>query len=178
MASPRALATRDAPRDGARRLVTPPFVVREVHDSSGVAEVRRLVLAHAEARATTPGVEYMRADAAGLPGPYVPPRGGLWLATSDDTGIGCVALRPLDGGIAEVKRMFVDAAWRGRGVGRALLEALLAGARARGYETLRLGTLRDMTAAQSLYHSLGFAPIARYRPDELIETTFYELPLT
>jgi putative acetyltransferase len=155
-----------------------PFVIHEVRHAGEVAEVRRLVLAHADVRATTPGVEYMRADAAGLPGPYVPPRGGLWLATSNETGIGCVALRPLDDEAAEVKRMFVDAAWRGQGVGRALLEELVAGATARGYRTLRLGTLRDMTAAQSLYQSLGFAPIARYRPDELMETTFYELPLT
>jgi GNAT superfamily N-acetyltransferase len=88
-----------------------------------------------------------------------------------------VALRPLDGGAAEVKRMFVDASWRGRGVGRALLETLIEGARARGYDTLRLGTLEDMTAAQSLYHSLGFAPIGRYRPDELVDTRFYERSL-
>jgi GNAT superfamily N-acetyltransferase len=158
--------------------VTRPFVVHEVHDSEGIDEVRRLVLAHADARATTPGVEYMRADAVGLPGPYIPPRGGLWLATSDDMGVGCVALRPLDADAAEVKRMFVDAAWRGRGVGRALLEALIDGARIREYRTLRLGTLHDMTAAQSLYHSLGFTPIARYRPDELMDTTFYELTLS
>jgi putative acetyltransferase len=158
--------------------VTVPFVVREVRAAEEVAEVRRLVLAHAEARATTPGVDYMRADALGMPGPYVPPRGGLWLATSGDASVGCVALRPLNDETAEVKRMFVDAAWRGRGVGRALLEALIAGARARGYRSLRLGTLRDMTAAQALYHSLGFRPIDRYRPDELMETTFYELTLT
>jgi putative acetyltransferase len=100
--------------------VTEPFIVREVHDARDVVEVRRLVLAHAEARATTPGVESMRADAARLPAPYVPPRGGLWLAASNDTGVGCVALRPLDDETAEVKRMFVDAAWRGHGVGRAL----------------------------------------------------------
>ena len=149
-----------------------------MRDAGGVAEVQRLVLAHAAARSTTPGVEYMRFDALGLPGPYVPPRGGLWLATSDDLGIGCVALRPLDAEAAEVKRMFVDAAWRGHGVGRALLETLIEGARARGYRILRLGTLQDMTVAQSLYHSLGFTPIARYRPDELIDTTFYELTLT
>ena len=158
--------------------MTQPFVVREVHDSDGVDQVRRLVLAHADARATTPGVEYMRADALGLPGPYLPPRGGLWLATSDHVEIGCVALRPLDVEAGEVKRMFVDAAWRGHGVGRALLEALIDGARARDYRLLRLGTLHDMTAGRSLYHSLGFTPIDRYRADELIDTTFYELTLT
>jgi GNAT superfamily N-acetyltransferase len=154
------------------------LVVREVREAPDVAEVRRLVLAHANARAATPGVEHMRADAERMPGPYVAPRGGLWLALVGDVAIGCVALRPLDDGTAEVKRMFVDPAWRGRGAGRALLEALIDGARARGYETLRLGTLDDMMIAQALYHSLGFRPIARYRPDELIDTRFYELSLT
>jgi ribosomal protein S18 acetylase RimI-like enzyme len=151
--------------------------VSEVTAPGDVEEVRRLVLEYASAHADTPGVEHMRADAAALPGPYTPPRGGLWLARAGDVGVGCVALRPRDAGIAEVKRMYVDPTARGNGVGRALLEALIAGARARGYETLRLGTLEDMTAAQGLYRSLGFEPIPRYRPDELIDTRFYELPL-
>jgi putative acetyltransferase len=151
--------------------------VREVIDPRDVDEIRRLVLEYAAAHADTPGAEPMRADAASLPGPYAPPRGGLWLARAGDVGIGCVALRPLDSTTAEVKRMYVDPTSRGTGVGRALLEALIAGARARGYETLRLGTLDDMTAAQGLYRSLGFEPIARYRPDELVDTRFFELSL-
>lgn len=156
---------------------TIPLVVREVRDDEDLAEVRRLVLVHAELRATTPGVEYMRADAEAMPGVYVPPRGGVWLARLDGTGVGCVALRPLAEDVAEVKRMFVHDRWRGRGVGRALMEAVIAGARTRGYSTLRLGTLDDMTAAQALYASLGFTPIGRYRPDELMDTRFFELVL-
>jgi GNAT superfamily N-acetyltransferase len=153
------------------------YVVREVSDLREVAEVRRLVLSHADSRVTTPGVEYMRADALAMPGPYVAPAGALWLASSGDMGIGCVALRPLTGELAEVKRMFVDSAWRGRGVGRALLQALIAGARRRAYARLRLGTLADMTAAHSLYRSVGFLPIERYRPDEMVDTHFYEMEL-
>jgi ribosomal protein S18 acetylase RimI-like enzyme len=152
--------------------------VSEVTALPDVDEVRRLVLEYASAHAGTPGVEYMRADAAALPGPYTPPRGGLWLARAGDAGVGCVALRPLDDTIAEVKRMYVDPASRGRGVGRALMETVIAGARARGYETVRLGTLEEMTAAQGLYRSLGFRPVERYRPDELIHTRFFELSLT
>jgi ribosomal protein S18 acetylase RimI-like enzyme len=152
--------------------------VSEVTEARDVDEVRRLVLEYASAHATTPGVEHMRADAAALPGPYIPPRGGIWLARAGDAGVGCVALRPLDDAAAEVKRMYVDPAWRGAGVGRALLEALIAGARDRGYRIVRLGTLEDMAAAQGLYRSLGFVPIARYRPDELVDTRFYELSLT
>jgi GNAT superfamily N-acetyltransferase len=151
--------------------------VREVADESDLAAVRRLVLMHAQARSTTPGVEHMRADAERLPGPYGPPRGGIWLAAGGDEGVGCVALRPLEDDAAEVKRMFVHPDWRGRGVGRALIGALLDGARTRGYGVVRLGTLDDMAAARALYQSLGFTPIDRYRPDELVHTRFYELTL-
>ena len=155
----------------------PVFIVRTAEGDADIAAVRRLVHAHADARATTPGVEHVRADADGMPGPYVPPHGGLWVAVAGDARIGCVGLRPLGAGRAEVKRMFVDPAWRGHGVGRALMERVVAGARERGYATLRLGTLHDMLAAQALYRSLGFHPIERYRADELIDTMFFELPL-
>ena len=151
--------------------------IREVTTGAEVAQVRALVRAHGDARSTTPGVEYVYADAERLPGPYVAPLGGLWLAVAEGSGVGCVALRPIDERIAEVKRMFVDAPWRGRGVGRALLGALVDGARSRRYDTLRLGTLHDMDAAQSLYRSFGFRPIDRYRSDELIDTRFFELDL-
>ena len=155
-----------------------PFVIRAVERADDLEEVRRLVHAHADARATTPGVETVRLDAERMPGAYVPPRGGLWIAVADGVGIGCVALRPLDDHAAEVKRMFVELSWRGRGVGRALMETLIAGARARGYRLLRLGSLHDMSSAIALYRSLGFTPIERYRPDELLDTRFFELTLT
>ena len=153
------------------------FVVREVAAEDDIEQVRRLVRAHGDARAATPGVNYVYEDAARMPGPYAPPSGGIWLAFAGDVGVGCVALRPLGDGVAEVKRMFVDAEWRGRGVGRALMDAVIAGARAREYATLRLGTLDDMHAALSLYRSLGFMPVERYRPDELVDTRFFELAL-
>lgn len=153
------------------------YVIREVTTEQQLAEVRRLVTAHGDARADVPGVEYVYADAARMPGPYVPPRGGIWLAEANGTGIGCVALRPMTEQAGEVKRMFVAAEWRGRGVGRALLETLIAFARSKDYDTLRLGTLHDMDAAQGLYRSVGFTPIERYRADELIDTRFYELAL-
>ena len=154
------------------------FVVREAGSAGDIARVRRLVTAHGDARATTPGVEYVYADAVTMPGPYVPPQGGIWLALDGEMEIGCVALRPMEQGAGEVKRMFVDPQWRGVGVGRTLMVSLIDGARARGLSLLRLGTLHDMDAALSLYRSLGFTPIERYRADELIDTCFFELPLT
>jgi len=157
--------------------VTAPFVVREATSTADVDAVRRLVLAHVDERAAMPGIEHMRADAIRLPGPYIAPRGAIWLAEAGEGAIGCVALRPLPGGVGEVKRMYVDPAWRGQGVGRALLETLIARARALGYHAVRLGTVAEMTAARALYASLGFVPIERYRQDEIVDTEFYELTL-
>ena len=153
------------------------FVVREAAGELDIGHVRRLVTAHGDARSNTPGVEYVYADAARMPGPYAPPLGGIWLALQGEAAIGCVALRPLDEETGEVKRMFVDPAWRGLGAGRALLVALIVGARARGYSVLRLGTLHDMDSALALYQSLGFTPTERYRADELIDTRFFALQL-
>jgi len=153
------------------------FVVREASGDGDIDAVRRLVLAHVEERSYIPGVEHMAADAARLPGPYVPPHGAIWVADADGAIVGCVALRPLPNGTGEVKRMYVERDWRGVGIGRALLVTLIEAARALGYRCLRLGTLIEMVEAQALYRSLGFTPIERYRADEMIDTTFYELDL-
>ena len=79
--------------------------------------------------------------------------------------------------IAEVKRMYVRPASRGRGIARELGERVIAEARALGYARLRLGTLTTMLAAQNLYSSLGFEPIPPYRSVEFGDTLFYELDL-
>lgn len=140
--------------------------------------VRFLVLSHATSLREHPGSDQVRRDAESLPGPYVPPRGKLLLARLDGMPAGCVALKPFDGTTGEVKRMYVLATARRNGVARALMEQLLTDARRMGYERLRLGTLDEMTAAQHLYRDLGFVEIPRYRPDELVDTMFFECDLT
>lgn len=140
--------------------------------------VRFLVLAHATSLREHPGSEQVRADAESLPGPYVAPRGRLYLARLDAMPAGCVALKALDGVIGEVKRMFVLVTARRNGVARALMHQLLSDAGRMGYEKLRLGTLDDMTAAQHLYRELGFIEIPRYRRDELVDTVFFECDLS
>jgi GNAT superfamily N-acetyltransferase len=92
----------------------------------------------------------------------VGPRGRLLLARIGDDAVGVGALKPVDTAMAEIKRMYVRPPARGQGVGRALLERLLADARAEGYTVARLESLSFMTEAHALYRSLGFAHISMF----------------
>jgi putative acetyltransferase len=114
---------------------------------------------------------------ATLPGPYSPPRGALLVARAGDTAAGCVALRPLDDETAEIKRLYVREAFRGEGVGRALVSGAIALARDAGYARVRLDTHTSMTPAQNLYRSFGFAQIDAYWDHPIPDVVFFELPL-
>ena len=93
---------------------------------------------------------------------YGPPRGFLLLADMEDGLAGCVAVRHLEADIYELKRLYVRAGYRGRGLGRRLTESALQGARDMGYTRIRLDTLPQMQVAQQLYEDLGFFDIPAY----------------
>ena len=102
------------------------------------------------------------AELATLPGKYAPPRGQLLLATVGGAPAGCVALRELDAERCEMKRMFVYPEYQGRGVGRALGEAVLGAGQEAGYRTMLLDTSFRQAEAQALYRRLGFRDAAPY----------------
>src|SRR5437867_11258978 len=85
-----------------------------------------------------------------------PPNGRLLLASFDGQLVGCAGLRWLSPEIAEMKRVYVRPAFRGRGIGKVLVEAIVAAARLIGYRTLRLQTATLMKDAQAWYQALVF----------------------
>jgi GNAT superfamily N-acetyltransferase len=89
---------------------------------------------------------------------------GAFLVAAADGGpvLGCVAVRTLQPGLGELKRMWVDPAHRGTGLGSRLLTAIEAQAARLGLAELRLDTNEGLRAALALYRSHGYQPIERY----------------
>jgi GNAT superfamily N-acetyltransferase len=86
-------------------------------------------------------------------------RGAFFVAYEDQQAVGCGAVRLIDAKTAELKRMYVEPARRGRGIGRALLEALEAEARQLGAGRIVLETGARQTAAVALYARCGYEKI-------------------
>jgi putative acetyltransferase len=105
-------------------------------------------------------------ELASLPGDYAAPRGALVTAWADGALAGCCALRPLDAvdypNACEMKRLYVRPCFRGLGLGRQLVEAIMDAARHAGYDCVLLDTLSDMESARALYEDLGFEEIPPY----------------
>ncbi len=94
---------------------------------------------------------------------YNAPTGALLLACDEDNAIACAGIRKIDGSTAELKRMFVDPAYRGLQLGQQLLQQALGEAKLSGYRFIRLDTVPHMKAAIKLYKDAGFYEIDAYR---------------
>jgi len=113
-----------------------------------------------------------------LPGAYGPPSGRLLLARYGGHAAGCVALRKLEAGICEMKRLYVRPADRGRSLGRMLVERIIVEACIIGYERMRLDTIESaMKDAIALYRRMGFEEIAPYYAIPIEHALWMELRL-
>jgi GNAT superfamily N-acetyltransferase len=121
-----------------------------------IPAVRTLFEEYWQSFGFTPCFQGFAEELAGLPGVYAPPRGALLLALVDGAAAGCIALRPYDGQRAEAKRLYVRPEYRGRGLGRALLERIFEEARDLGYQEVLGHTLPVMKDALVLYERIGF----------------------
>ncbi|MBW2410561.1 MAG: GNAT family N-acetyltransferase [Deltaproteobacteria bacterium] len=139
--------------------------------------IRILFLQYAESLDFDLGFQQFDDELNALPGDYAPPDGCVILAEDDGKWAGCVALRRLEEGICEMKRLYVLPDFQGRGIGRFLAQAVIDEARAKGYAKMRLDTVESMHAARALYVSLGFYAIEPYRYNPIDGASFMELTL-
>jgi GNAT superfamily N-acetyltransferase len=133
------------------------------------AEAQNLILAlntELEKRYPEEGANFFRLDAEEVS----IGRGGFFIASIDGDPVGCGAIRRLEPGVAEIKRMYVAPSARGRGVGRLILAALEAEAVHLGMHRILLETGPRQPEAIALYTRAGFTQIPLY--GEYVDSNF------
>lgn len=138
------------------------FDIRPAELPRDLVEVQRLFREYADGLDVDLSYQDFEAELATLPGKYEAPTGRLLLAWNDTQPVGCVALRALDGGSCEMKRLYVCPQSRGKELGRRLVERICQEASEAGYSRIYLDTLASMKAAIKLYYALGFKPVGPY----------------
>ena len=113
-----------------------------------------------------------------LPSKYSPlQRGQLYLAYYNGDAVGCAAFYQFSETIAEVKRLYVNPNYQGKGIGRILLESVIADAKQCGYEHLYLDSLKRLGNARILYEKLGFVDIPPYNTNPYEDVYYMALAL-
>lgn len=121
--------------------------------------------------------QHFEEELAGLPGRYAPPQGALLLAIVAGQAAGCVAMRPLDAVVCEMKRLYVRPAYLGQGIGKKLAMHIIERAKDAGYVRMRLDTLEKLVPALSLYAALGFQTCPPYYANPLPGVVYLERAL-
>ena len=109
---------------------------------------------------------------------YNYPEGGILLVKTNNNYAGCVGVRKFKGTIAELKRMYIQPEFRGKGYGKILLNEAIRLSANLGYDHLRLDTIKTMKAAIRLYEETGFIKIDAYRHNPIEGVMYYELDLS
>jgi len=152
-------------------------VLEQIVGEPGTAAVRELLLEYQAALGIDLCFQGFAEELSRLPGEYAAPDGRLYVAWVDDQAAGCVALRPLGAGTAELKRLYVRPMHCGRGLGRRLTLQAIEDARSLGHTRMVLDTLPTMHEAQRLYLALGFVEVEPYTANPIPGARFLGLIL-
>jgi len=166
------------------------IVVREAVGAAEVEVVRGLMRAYGAYLGANPTgaanicIENYERELAGLPGQYQAPEGVLLVAWVDGVAAGCCAVRvvrkervPERG--CELKRLWVEAGFRGLGLGRRLMQEAIAWAAEAGYEAMYLDTVPvAMPEANAMYATMGFERVGRYNNNMVEAVVFFRLGLS
>jgi putative acetyltransferase len=125
----------------------------------------------------TPCFQGFDSELAALPGEYEPPQGRLALARVGGEPAGCVALRSIDATRCEAKRLYVRPKFRSQGVGKTLLEWVIAEARSAGYSEMLGDTMPVMERALAMYERIGFERTGPYAKQATAEAICLRLRL-
>jgi ribosomal protein S18 acetylase RimI-like enzyme len=163
------------------RLVTPnagrSIRLLQATTPSEWEEARRLVREYAASLDVDLSFQNFEQELEHFSVEYAAPIGAFLLAEDAGACVACIGVRRFADDIGEIKRLYVAPVARGRGLGRLLVERIIAAAKGRGSRSLLLDTRPTMKEAQALYRSMGFQPTTAYRFNPIAGSAFLRLDL-
>jgi ribosomal protein S18 acetylase RimI-like enzyme len=154
------------------------FSLTQAQTQDELAQARNLFLEYEKSLGFSLCFQGFDKELANLPGDYAPPTGRLLLAEYEGQLAGCVALHKLADTICEMKRLYIRPHFRGKKLGRAIVDRIIAEARQIGYLRMRLDTVEPvMKDAVAMYRKLGFREIAPYCANPIDGALYMELLL-
>lgn len=160
---------------------TAQLSLTQARSTSELAAIRALFLDYQAGLGIDLCFQGFEQELQSLPGDYAEPFGCLFLALVEGQPAGCCAFRPLANSdhlnACEMKRLFVRSGFRGHGLGRQLVDAVVLAAQQAGYTTMLLDTLTDMEAARALYQEVGFVETEPYYHNPLAGAHYLKLDL-
>lgn len=142
--------------------MNPELVWILAHTDQHYADAAMLMRAYAQELPIKLDFQGFDAELTELPQMYAHPTGGLWLVYANSIPVACVGIRFFDEGVGELKRMYIQPAFRGKGIGKNLVDRSLSLAMQLGYTQVLLDTLDTMTPAIRCYEAAGFQRIDAY----------------
>ena len=123
------------------------------------------------------GFQHVDEELAHFPEKYREPEGAFLVAREGDKVVGCVGIKKIGDGTCEMKRFFVKDGYKGRGIGKRLVDEIIKEAKCRGYSRMRLDSLKRMDRALILYRKFGFEAIGQYVENPIEDAVFLEKKL-
>jgi carbonic anhydrase len=121
--------------------------------------------------------ERMVQDLRDLPGRYAAPDGGLFIALCDGKPVATAAWTKFSETLIEMKRVYVQPAHRGKGIGRRLSQCIIDEAAQRGFAQVGISTWATAEPAITLYQSLGFKHIPPFKTSPIAGLVYMGLNL-
>lgn len=123
------------------------------------------------------GFQHFEEELLSLRKVYAAPKGCIILLQENEQAFGCIALRPINETIAEVKRLYIKPMFRNIGAAARLLAILEEYASSQKYKSLKLDTLRSMLPAMAFYKKYGYQETSPYYNNPNENAVYFEKQL-
>ncbi|CAH0995326.1 hypothetical protein EMA8858_01447 [Emticicia aquatica] len=153
------------------------IVVQKIASHQDLEDVKQLFREYANFLQVDLCFQGFEEELAKLPAKYAEPEGAIFLAKVNDKPAGCVGLWKLEDGVCEMKRLYVKKEFQGIGLGKTITLKLIEEAQLKGYNKMKLDTLKRLKTANLLYHSLGFIETNSYNFNPEPDIVYFEKSL-